>query len=183
MHVGADLSLWVAVFPLRASGGAVCLQLQDEGKLRRGGVYLLEVDEAEHLAFAPRFDELFADLAAKVSQQPEFQAPMLALLERAHALARRCHPRLTAETLAELGDLALEGAALTRAHPELPGSFTPEALLLIQLLIFVSEEERYPRPRYRGGDVAWERLRETLPACSATVLEPAGGSRAGEEED
>ena len=63
---------------------------------------------------------------------------------------------MTPEALARIAGLQAEAAALDPG--DLPGAFSLEAQLLISLLIFVSEEERYPRPRYKGGAVALERL-------------------------
>jgi hypothetical protein len=148
------------VFPLTSGLGAVGLQLQDDGDLRRGGVYWLPEDAPQHPARAPRFDELFVDVAAKLSARPDLHAPLVALFERAHALAGRCLPRLRPEVLDELTHIARDAHALDPG--DLPGVFPLEGLLLCCLLIFVSEEERYPRPRYRGADVAYERLREVI---------------------
>jgi hypothetical protein len=150
----------VAAFEL-ASGGAACLQLQDEGELRRGGVYLVPTDDPACPAVAPRFDELFADAARKVSAAPGLGDPLRELLTRARDVARACRPRLTPEALADLEELA----RAARAHEDeaAPGAFTLEELVVCALLIFVSEEERYPRPRFRGGDVALERFLELLP--------------------
>ena len=154
-------SLLVAVFPLRQAG-ALCFQLQDEGDLRRGGVYLVERDDPEALAWAPRFDELFADMAAKLQHTPQLREPLLGLLKAGQGVARRCVPRLDPETLEELGSLAEEALALEQRQPELPGGFSLEALVMVFALIFVSEEERYPRPRYKGCDLTYERLLEVV---------------------
>ncbi|MBL4849308.1 MAG: hypothetical protein JKY65_27595 [Planctomycetes bacterium] len=145
----------LAVFAL-ASGGAVGLQLQDHEELRRGGVYWLIEDDPAVPTRAPRFDELFADLSSKLMARPQLRAEFLPLFPRALEAAQACRPELTPETLATVSALQAEAAALDPG--DLPGAFSLEAQLLISLLIFVSEEERYPRPRYRGGAVALERL-------------------------
>ncbi|HBP22492.1 MAG TPA: hypothetical protein DEA08_32525 [Planctomycetes bacterium] len=151
--------LLVAVFPLHEGPGAVCFQLQDDGDLRRGGVYWLPADEAARVARAPRFDELFADVAAKLGAQPELQAPLRALLERARDVAKESLP-LTPDVLSRLVEV---GRAASELDPgDLPGVFPLEGLVLTALLIFVSEEERYPRPRYKGGDVALERFLDVI---------------------
>lgn len=161
MRVGAtECDLLLAIFPLSQGAGAVGFQLQDEHELRRGGVYWLPEDDATRAAYAPRFDELFADLAAKLSAAPELREPVRDLLRQAHALSTRCLPRLTPETLSEIARLALAAAALDR--PELPGAFPLEASWLCFLLIFVSEEERYPKPKYKGADVLLERLLDVV---------------------
>ncbi|MGE0712429.1 MAG: hypothetical protein AB7N76_10310 [Planctomycetota bacterium] len=151
--------LLLAVFPLQRGPGAVGLQLQDDGDLRRGGVYWLAQDAPTFEARAPRFDELFADLAAKLGRAPALRPAVLDLLGRAHALAGRCLPPGPDE-LGELGALAAEADALDPG--DLPGAFPLEGVVLCLLLIFVSEEERYPRPRYKGARVLWERLREVV---------------------
>tara|TARA_R110002072_G_scaffold73506_1_gene175003 strand:- start:3117 stop:3647 length:531 start_codon:yes stop_codon:yes gene_type:complete len=145
----------LAVFRLR-DGAAVGLQLQDHEELRRGGVYWLAEDDPEVPTRAPRFDELFADLAAKLRERPSLRADYLPLFPRALEAAQACRPDLTPEALARIAGLQAEAAALDPG--DLPGAFSLEAQLLISLLIFVSEEERYPRPRYKGGAVALERL-------------------------
>lgn len=148
--------LLLAVFPL-ASGGAVGLQLQDEDELRRGGVYWLPDDDPDQPARAPRFDELFADLALKLRERPSLRREFLPLFPRALEAAQACLPELTPEALEVLSQLQGEARALDPDNV-LGGPFSLEAQLLISLLIFVSEEERYPRPRYKGGAVALERL-------------------------
>lgn len=148
----------VAVFPL-AGGGAACLQLQDEGQLRRGGVYLLGEDHEDAPGVAPRFDELFGELAARKDDAPRLEQ----LLREAQAAARATRPRLDPEALEGLLAIARAAAALDRgAAAGRGGSLSAEALIVACMLIFVSEEERYPRPRYRGSDVALETLLEVL---------------------
>ncbi len=147
----------VAAFPLRG-GGAACLQLHDEEGLRRGGVYLLAVDDPGAPARAPRFDELFGDLAAKLRADPALRPPLLALLARARAAARAARPRLEPAALDELAAVLAAAADLDAGAGAPPSGFTLEELVASCLLIFVSEEERYPRPRYQGADLAWERL-------------------------
>ncbi len=154
----APRDVLVAAFPL-GCGGAACLQLSDEAGLRRGGVYLLARDEATAPARAPRFDELFGDLAAKLRDAPALRGPLLALLERARQAARATRPRLDPAALREVASVAREAARLEGSSG---GGFSLEELVVSCLLIFVSEEERYPRPRYRGCDVAWERLQEMI---------------------
>lgn len=149
----------MAAFPLRG-GGAACLQLQDEQGLRRGGVYLCARDDPVHPARAPRFDELFADAARKLQADPALRGPLLATLEAAHAAARATRPRLDPAALEAI--VATLEAAARLAPPDPQGGLTPEELVACCLLIFVSEEERYPRPRYRGADLAWERLTDAL---------------------
>ena len=144
----------MAVFPL-ACGGAACLQLSDEAGLRRGGVYLLARDDPSLPGRAPRFDELIGDLAHKLRGAPALRAPLLSLLERARQAARATRPRLDPQALGEVAAVARDAAALEGPPGE---GFSVEELVVACLLIFVSEEERYPRPRYRGCDVAWERL-------------------------
>lgn len=147
------------MFPL-ANGGAACLQLQDEGDLRRGGVYLLAQDDPERTATAPRFDELFADTSSKLAAHPDLAEPLAGLLLAARDAAKACRPRLTPEALAALGEVAQAAAVLDARAPTAAGTYTWEELLVSCMLIFVSEEERYPRPRYKGGDLALERLIE-----------------------
>lgn len=152
----------LAVFRLQ-DGSAVGLQLQDHEELRRGGVYWLVEDDPQVPAHAPRFDELFADLAAKLRVRPELRSEFLALFPRALEAAQACRPDLTPAALEAIAGLQAEAAGLEQGlEVELPGAFSLEAQLLISLLIFVSEEERYPRPRYRGGAVALERLFEAV---------------------
>lgn len=164
MRTGAhERVVLTAVFPLTSGEGAACLQLQDEAELRRGGVYLLARDDAELPALAPRFDELFADAAVKLRDAPALHAPLWALLERARDAARATRPRLEPAALEQLVGVARDAAALEGEHPDLPGAFTLEALVVACSLIFVSEEARYPRPRYKGCDLTLERIREVLP--------------------
>ena len=151
----------VALFPL-GGGGAVCLQLQDEADLRRGGVYLARSDDPDEAALAPRFDELFADASTKVHQRPALKGALLDLLRTARDAAKSTRPRLEPSSLEGLRAVGQEALALQAAHPSLPGAFTLEELVLITMLIFVSEEERYPRPRYLGGDKALERFLSAL---------------------
>jgi hypothetical protein len=175
----------VAAFPL-AGGGVACLQLQDEGPLRRGGVYLAARDDPDLPAVAPRFEELFVDLAAK-GQEPRLRARLEALLREGHAAARATLPRLEPAALARLVAVGAAAARLDRARRRpLPGALPAEALVVACTLIFVSEEERYPRPRYRGADVALETLLEVLAAGAAAPggagatpaarLDPGGGA-------
>lgn len=149
------------MFPLHG-GGAAHLQLQDEGELRRGGVYLASEDDSSFPAIAPRFDELFADAAHKLADAPELRPVLVDLLERARDAARACLPQLSPEALAELVDLGREARLLEERAPSAEGTFTWEELTVCTSLIFVSEEERYPRPRYRGGDVALERFLDVI---------------------
>ncbi len=149
----------VAAFPV-ASGGEVLFQLADEGELRRGGVYVLAA--AEEHARAPRFDELFRDLAAKARSKPLAKS-LRPLVARARSVARATRPRLTPRTLARLVKLGAAGARLDSKHERIPG-LPVDALLLALALVFASEEERYPRPRYKGSDVAVERIMELLAA-------------------
>ncbi|RMG16283.1 MAG: hypothetical protein D6731_06610 [Planctomycetota bacterium] len=158
---GGERRVLVAAFPL-GGGGAACLQLADEGPLRRGGVYLAATDDPEAAAFAPRFDELFADAARKVRAAPDLLPTLRSLLERARDAARACRPQLTPAALDELG--AVARAAREREVDASPGPYSLEELVVSALLIFVSEEERYPRPRYRGADVALGRFLEVLGA-------------------
>jgi hypothetical protein len=148
-----------AVFSLQG-GGAACLQLQDEGDLRRGGVYLLERDDPDEAGVAPRFDELFADAALK-SRQPEVGRRLVALLQQAREAALQTRPRLEPAALEAIGRVAGEAAQLD-AEGELPGPYRAEELVLACLLIFVSEEERYPRPRYQGCEVALQRFLDAV---------------------
>lgn len=150
----------VAVFPLRG-GGAACLQLQDQDELRRGGVYLLERDDPAQPAVAPRFDELFADAALKSRAAPVREA-LLALLEQAKQAAQDTRPRLEPAALERIAEVAAQAADLDAAQPDLPGPYSAEELILASLLIFVSEEERYPRPRYQGCQVALDRFLDAL---------------------
>jgi len=147
----------VAVFAV-ASGGEVLLQLADEGPLRRGGVYVLR--DREQDARAPRFDELFRDVAAK-ARSSRLARALEPLIARARSAARATRPRLTPRVLARLEKLAAAGARLARRHEDAPG-LPLDALLLALALVFASEEERYPRPRYKGCDVASERILELL---------------------
>lgn len=159
---GGERDLLVAAFSLAQHPGAVCLQLQDEPGLPRGGVYVLHRDDAHEPALAPRFDELFLDLAHKVRERPALRDPILGLLERASDAARATRPRLEPEALALVREVAAEAAALDETQAELPGAFSLELLLMCCLLIFVSEEERYPRPKKKGSDYTLERIRELI---------------------
>src|SRR5579872_2660732 len=80
----------VAVFPL-ASDGEVLVQLADEAGLRRGGVYLRGPGRPPR---APRFDEVFRDVAAK-ARHPALRRALVPLVERARKAARATRPRLT----------------------------------------------------------------------------------------
>ncbi len=158
----------VAVFPL--ARGAACLQLQDEGRLRRGGVYLLAEDHEDAPGIAPRFDELFGELGARATDDAA-RARLAGLLRAAQAAAVGTRPRLDPAALEGLLRVARDAAALDSAPA--PGSLSAEALVMACMLIFVSEEERYPRPRYRGSDVALETLLEVLASA-------ANGARGGD---
>jgi hypothetical protein len=151
----------VAVFTLRG-GGAACLQLQDDGELRRGGVYLAGEDDPDCPAIAPRFDELFADAASKVGDEPELRRTLVDLLRRARDAARACLPQLSPAALSDLVALGAEARALEERAPSADGAYTWEELVVCASLIFVSEEERYPRPRYKGGDVALARFLDVI---------------------
>ncbi len=146
----------VAAFPVR--DGEVLFQLTDEGELRRGGVYLLAKGETE--ARAPRFDELFRDLAAK-GGSPRLARSLRPLVRKARTVARATRPRLAPSALARLEELGERGARLAKGHPAAPG-IPIDALVLALALVFASEEERYLRPRYRGCDMAFERVMELL---------------------
>lgn len=168
LATGAERVL-VAVFPL-AGGGAACLQLQDEGVLRRGGVYLLAEDHPDAPGVAPRFEELFGELAARAAA-PAARERLAALLREAQAAATATRPRLDPAALGGLLQVARAASALDQevagqARPRL-GTLSAEALVVACMLIFVSEEERYPRPRWRGSDVALETLLEVLAATGA----------------
>ena len=147
-----------AVFPLRG-GGAVCLQVQDAGDLPRGGVYLLGEDLAEVPAVAPRFDELFADACAK-GRVPAQRDALRGLLREAGEVAQQTRPQLTPEVLGRLEALLERAAELDGG--EVAGVFRVEELVASAALIFVSEEERYPRPRYQGCGMALGRFAEAL---------------------
>ena len=83
------------------------------------------------------------------------------LLDQAARAAGATRPRLEPDGLEEIGAVARQAADLDQGGA-LPGSYSAEELVVAALLIFVSEEERYPRPRYRGCQVALERFREAL---------------------
>jgi hypothetical protein len=154
----------VAAFPL-AAGGEVLFQLADEGDLRRGGVYLLAssaLASSDEAARAPRFDELFRDVASKARSRSLGRA-LRPLVERAQKVACATRPTLTPRVLGRIVKLAAAAAALDRRHVDVPG-LPVETLILALALVFASEEERYPRPRYKGSDVARERLLELLEA-------------------
>jgi len=148
--------VFVAAFPV--ASGEVLFQLADEGELRRGGVYLLP--RGAERAHAPRFDEIFRDVAGKA--RSPLARGLRPLVERAQRVARATRPRLTPSILSRIVKLGLAAARLDARHegsvPGLPCS----VLVLALALIFVSEEERYPRPRFKGSDVARERLLELL---------------------
>jgi len=155
-------SVLVAAFRV-PSGAEVLFQLADESGLTRGGVYLLDAGQgAEDAARAPRFDELFRDLAAKARSQPLARA-LGPLIARAQSAARATRPRLGPGALARLERLAAAGARLASRHEGAPG-LPLDALLLALALVFASEEERYPRPQKRGSDMAFERIVELLAA-------------------
>ena len=164
MAVGRQAAeVLVAVFPL--SRGAACLQLQDEGQLRRGGVYLLRRDDPAEPGIAPRIDELVRALR-HAARAPRRAATWRRLLARAAAAARATRPRLGPGALRRIEAVLRAARALDApAGPGPsettgggPGETTAEALLAACLLLFVSEEERYPPPRYRGGELLLERL-------------------------
>jgi hypothetical protein len=148
----------VAAFPL-ASGGEVLFQLADEGTLRRGGVYVRARGGGE--ARAPRFDELFRDVAAK-AREPRLARALRPLVVRAQRVARATRPRLTPAALRGIERLAAAGAKLDVRFADAVPGLPADAALLALALVFASEEERYPRPRYRGSDVAVERVLELI---------------------
>lgn len=148
----------VAAFPL-ASGGEVLFQLVDEGELRRGGVYLLGAPDAP--ARAPRFDELFREVAFRASPAPRARK-LARLVERARTWARATRPRISPTVLRRLERLGAAARALDTGRP--PAGLAADALVLSLALVFASEEERYPRPRYKGCDVAAGRVLELLGA-------------------
>ncbi|MCO5168524.1 MAG: hypothetical protein M9894_19465 [Planctomycetes bacterium] len=162
---GAAGTVLVAVFPLEG-GGAACLQLQDEGALRRGGVYLLAEDDPAAPGVAPRFEELFGELAAK-ARDPRLRAALERLLREGQAAAVATRPRLDPPALERLLAVGRAAARLDRrrARPA-PGALSIEATVVACTLIFVSEEERYPPPRWRGSLVALETLLEVLGASN-----------------
>lgn len=185
--VGGQGDVLVAVFPLEG-GGAACLQLQDEGPLRRGGVYLLAEDDPAAPGVAPRFEELFGELAAKAAEPP-LRAGLERLLREGQAAAAATRPRLDPTALERLLEVGRAAARLDRdrARPA-PGALSVEATVVACTLIFVSEEERYPRPRFRGSLVALETLLEVLGATGGATAgrsparasgEPAPGGGAG----
>lgn len=158
----------VAAFPLKG-GGAACLQLQDEGALRRGGVYLLARDDPDAPGVAPRFDELFAEVTAR-GRDALVRPRLERLLRDAQAAAAATRPRLDPDALEGLLRVACAAALVdadgAAARPAPAGALSVEALVVACMLIFVSEEERYPRPRYRGSDVALETLLEVITATT-----------------
>ncbi|MEZ6187249.1 MAG: hypothetical protein R3F62_19830 [Planctomycetota bacterium] len=156
---GAAVELPVAAFAL-SDGGAACLQLTDVGPLRRGGTYLVAREGEPGLA--PRFDELFRQ-AARLARDPAGQAALEELLERAREVARATQPRLEPAALEGLAGLLARARALEPATDPEAGPWSLEALTAAIALIFVSEEERYPRPRYQGCDVALGRFLDCLP--------------------
>ncbi len=151
----------VAAFPV--ASGEVLFQLVDEGQLRRGGVYVLP--RGEGAAHAPRFDELFRDVAAKARSTVLARA-LRPLVERAQRVARATRPRLTARVLGQLEKLTRSAARLDTRHAKTLPGLPCDVLVLTLALVFASEEERYPRPRFKGSDVARERLVELLTAPS-----------------
>lgn len=171
----------VAAFPLER-GGAACLQLQDEGALRRGGVYLLATDDPDAPGIAPRFDELFAEVTAK-GRDAALRPRLERLLRDAQAAAARTRPRLDPEALEGLLRVARAAALVDGEAPASPatGALSVEALVVACMLIFVSEEERYPRPRYRGSDVALETLLEVITATTGGRRLDGEGARQGQD--
>jgi hypothetical protein len=162
----SDGSVLVAVFPL--SCGVAYLQLQDEGDLPRGGVYLGARDDPDLQAFAPRFDELLA--GGRALPAPARRA-LAEVLLAARDLACQTRPQLTPQVLAEIRALLTRAADLDAEHP--PGrGLRAEELVAAALLIFVSEEERYPPPRYRGSALALERFLEAVGASPVGELDP-----------
>ena len=105
--------------------------------------------------------ELFADAASKVSGGEGLRAALIDLLEQARDVGRSCVPRLSPESFASLLDLGRQARALEERAPVERG-LSWEELVVCAVLIFVSEEERYPRPRYKGGDVALQRFLDVL---------------------
>lgn len=153
VRVGSEpAEVLVAVFPLR-SGGAACLQLQDEGRLPRGGVYLLVKDDPAEPGIAPRIDELARGLQGVVGADARRARTLERLLRRAAKVARATRPRLSPGTLRRMGALVRSAHALGC-----------EPLLAALLLLFVSEEERYPSPPHRGAELLLERLLGLLPS-------------------
>ena len=148
----------VAVFPLR-SGGDVLFQLADEGELRRGGVYLQPPGVVE--ARAPRFDELFREVAFRAGE-PRTARSLARLFERARRWAKATRPRLTPGVLRRLELLGTAASKLDGRGRE--GSLASDALVMAFALVFASEEERYPRPRYKGCDIAADRVLELVRA-------------------
>jgi hypothetical protein len=153
--------LLVAAFPL-AAGGEALIQLRDEPGLPRGGVYLLAPGETA--ARAPRFDELFLDLRAKAAGR-ELRAPLARLLERARDVARAVRAKPTPRALARIAALGRAGARIDRRLAKPAPGLPVEVVLVAMLLVFVSEEERYPRPRHSGADMALGRALEALGAA------------------
>lgn len=166
---GAAVEIPVAAFPLE-SGGAACLQLTDVGPLRRGGTYLVEAEGQPGVA--PRFDELFKQ-TARLAQSPSGRAALEELLDEASRLAQATRPQLEPATLAGLAALFARGHALGQDLPEPCEPWSLEALTAAIALIFVSEEERYPRPKYQGCDVAYERFRSCFPLPPQADGDPA----------
>lgn len=160
---GSERSLLVAVFPLTECPGAVCVQQQDEDQLPRGGVYLIDRDDPDVVGTAPRFDELFVDLMHKVHACSDLAAPLVEVLHAARDAAQATRPQLDPKGLEALQGVARRAAELHRAHPDLSGTFPLEALVVSCLMIFVSEEERYPRPAHQGSDYTLGRILERLP--------------------
>jgi hypothetical protein len=157
---GRRSRILVAAFPL-AAGGEALIQLRDEPGLPRGGVYLLAPGETA--ARAPRFDELFLDLRAKAARR-ELRAPLARLLERARDVARAARGRPSPSAFARIAALGRAGARIDRRLTKPAPGLPVEVVLVALLLVFVSEEERYPRPRHSGADMALGRAMEALGA-------------------
>jgi hypothetical protein len=157
VQVGRDRRrVLCAAFEL-PSGGEILFQLADEGSLRRGGVYWLPRGAA--LARAPRFDELFREVVARAAR-PSSARRLASLIERARRWALATRPRLTPRVLRRFTALGKAARRLDAGVTE--GRVPADALVLAFALVFASEEERYPRPRYRGCDVAFDRVVELL---------------------
>lgn len=157
-------TILVAAFPL-AAGGEALIQLRDEPGLPRGGVYLLA--PGEDAARAPRFDELFLDLRAK-SATRGLRAQLARLLEMARDVARTARAEPTPASLAKIARLGEAAAKVDRRLKKPPPGLPIEVLVVAMMLVFVSEEERYPRPRHSGADMALGKALEALRATKRT---------------